>query len=762
MTDPYQGFEGRVGRTVAGSDPWWPPRVEAPEGSPNVLVILIDDLGYSDLGCYGGEIRTPNVDALAERGVRYTNFHVTPMCSPTRSALLTGLNSHRAGVGHVAHSDPGYPGYAMELTEHAATAAEIYRDAGWATFMAGKWHLAKDSDLNAAGAQRSWPCQKGFERFYGILDGFTNLHHPHRLMSDNQVVEVDRYPDGYYLTDDLTDRCLAWWKELRASHPRKPWFTYLAHPACHAPLHAKAGDIERYRGAYAAGWDEVRARRFSRQQELGIVTEGTELAPRNTEEGDDVRPWDELAEPEKGLFARHMEVYAGMVDGLDQSIGRLLDGLAELDELDNTIVVFTSDNGASREGEEAGTSGYFVHLLGQPDVDADLPRMDLLGGPQTMPHYPRGWAMASNTPFRLYKINTHAGGHSVPFVLSWPERLAARGELRRQYAHIVDLLPTLLDLTRVEAPTERHGRPLIPMAGTTFAATLADAEHPSTRTEQVYEMVGHRGFYRDGWEVVTRHVPMTPIDDAEWQLYDLTTDPTELRDLAAEHPQKVAELAAAWEAAAHAEQIYPLDEGSNLKFVQRPERSLVFSEPVTICPGTPTLERWRSLELINMRDFTVTASVDLAEGDRGWLVAHGDQGGGYGLYVDDGRLWWLHNDGKGVVRRLEGGPVGTGAVQLAAVVKAPGGFTWDVTLTVDGTSRDSDTGYRMLFPMSPFEGIDVGRDRRSPVSWEIYEADGTFPFTGRLHHVRYEPGALAPDSAWRWKDVLKEMGAKFE
>ena len=343
-----------------------------------------------------------------------------------------------------------------------------------------------------------------------------------------------------------------------------------------------------------------------------------------------------------------MEVYAGMVDGLDQSIGRLLDGLAELGELDNTIVVFTSDNGASREGEEAGTSGYFVHLLGQPDVDADLPRMDLLGGPQTMPHYPRGWAMASNTPFRLYKINTHAGGHSVPFVLSWPERLAARGELRRQYAHVTDLLPTLLDLTGVEAPTERHGRPLIPMAGTTFAATLADAEHPSTRTEQVYEMVGHRGFYRDGWEVVTRHVPMTPIDDAEWELYDLTTDPTELRDLAAEHPEKVAELAAAWEAAAHAEQIYPLDEGSNLKFVQRPERSLVFSEPVTIYPGTPTLERWRSLELINMRDFTVTASVDLAEGDRGWLVAHGDQGGGYGLYVDDGRLWWLHNDGKGV------------------------------------------------------------------------------------------------------------------
>ena len=237
---------------------------------------------------------------------------------------------------------------------------------------------------------------------------------------------------------------------------------------------------------------------------------------------------------------------------------------------------------------------------------------------------------------------------------------------------------------------------------------------------------------------------MTPFDDTEWELYDLTTDPTELHDLAAEHPEKVAELAAAWEAAAYAEQIYPLDEGSNLRFVQRPERSLVFGEPVTIFPGTPTLERWRSLELINMRDFTVTVAVDLAEGDRGWLVAHGDQGGGYGLYVDDGRLWWLHNDGKGVVRRLSGGPVGTGAVELAAVVSAPGGFTWDVTLVVGDESRASDTGYRMLFPMSPFEGIDVGLDRRSPVSWEIYEADGPFPFTGTLHRVHYEPGRTGP------------------
>jgi arylsulfatase A-like enzyme len=762
VTDAYAGFEGRVGRTVAGSEPWWPPRREAPEDAPNILVILIDDLGYSDVGCYGSEIRTPNVDGLAARGLRYTNFHVTPMCSPTRSSLLTGLNAHRAGVGHVAHSDSGFPGYAMELTEDAATAAEIFRDAGWSTFMAGKWHLAKDSDLSAAGPRHSWPCQRGFERFYGILDGFTNLHHPHRLLQDNSVVEIDQYPDGYFLTDDLTDRVISWWQELRASHPRKPWFTYLAHPAVHAPLHAKPDDIERYRGAYEAGWDDLRARRFARQQELGIVEPETQVAPRNTEEGDDVRPWDVLSDDERRLFARHMEVYAAAVDGVDQSIGRLLAALDDLGQRDNTIIVFTSDNGASREGEEAGTSGYYVHLLGQPDVDADLARIDLLGGPQTMPHYPRGWAMAGNTPFRLYKINTHAGGHRVPFVLSWPRGVDAQGELRRQYAHVVDLLPTLLDLTGVEAPSERHGRPLIPMAGTSFGATLADPGHDSTRTEQVYEMAGHRGYYRQGWEVVTRHRPLTPFDDDEWELYDLVADPTELADLAAEHPERVAELAAAWEAAAHAEQIYPLDEGSNLRFVQRPERSAVFSEPVTILPGTPTLERWRSMELINMRSFTVTATVDLAPGDRGWLVAHGDQGGGYGLHVDGDALWWVHNDGKGQVRTLCAGPVPAGPVELSASVSAPGGFTWDVALLVDGEERATDTGYRMLFPISPFEGIDVGLDRRSPVSWAIYRQEGPFAFTGTLHHVRYLPGEPAPDSAWRLKDVLREMGAHFE
>ena len=529
----YPGFEGEVGRVFATSEPWWPPRPTAPEGAPNIVVILVDDLGYADLGCYGSEIATPNIDRLAAGGLRYTNFHSAPMCSPTRASLLTGMEPHLAGVGTVAHSDPGFPGYAMEIAEDVVTLPETLRGAGYATYMVGKWHLSKDSDQSDAGPRDSWPCQKGFDRYYGVLDAFTNLHQPHRLVSDNQAVETDSYPDDYYFTDDITDRAIAMMKAGKAADPTKPFFTYVAHGAVHAPLHAPAEAIARQKGRYDAGWDALRESRYRRQQELGIVAPDTELAPRNTEPGNDVQAWDSLPPEHQEVFARHMEVFAAMVETVDASTGRILAALEEMGELDNTLVIFTSDNGASREGEEMGTSSYMVHLLAGDDIDADRARLDLMGGPQTSPHYPRGWAMAGNTPFRLYKINTHAGGHTVPFIVNWPSRLRDQaGTLRRQYAHVSDLMPTFLDLIGIEPRTERHGAPAKPITGTTMAPTFSDADAPDTRTEAVYEMIGHRGFYRDGWEVVTLHAPWTRFDDAEWELYDLRNDPTELHDLA--------------------------------------------------------------------------------------------------------------------------------------------------------------------------------------------------------------------------------------
>jgi arylsulfatase A-like enzyme len=761
---PYAGHKGRVGRTFAGSEGWWPPRPQAPSGAPNVVVMLVDDLGYSDTGPYGSEIETPNLDSLAARGVRYTNFHSTPMCSPTRAALLTGLNPHDAGVGTVPHADPGFPGYAMELTDHAATLAEVLRDNGWATMALGKWHLTLDALQNAASDKRSWPCQRGFDRYYGVLDAFTNLHHPHRIVEDNHQVDVDRYPDDYFFTDDLTDKAISMIREVKASNPAKPFFCYFAHAAVHAPLHAKVTDIEKYRGVYDAGWDAHRQARYRRQLDLGIVEQGTELAPRNTEEGSDVRPWDELSDAEKQLFARHMEVYAGAVDNIDQNLGRLLEALDELDELDNTIFIFTSDNGASREGEAVGTSAYYVHLLQGDDVEADLDRIDLIGGPQTTPHYPRGWAMVGSTPFRLYKLNTHAGGHSVPFIVSWPDGLAPEaGSLRRQYTHVTDVFPTLLEILGVERPAERNGKKLKPLVGQSFVPTLHDPDAPSLHAEQHYETFGHRGFYRDGYEVVTLHRPLTPFDDSEWELYDLTRDPTELRDLSADEPERLRELADAFDQAAWQFQVYPLDEGSQVKYLVRPPWVDVFAEPVTIVPGTPTLERWRSVQLIWFRAARFAVRLDgFRSGDHGYLFAHGDQGSGYGLYALDDELMFVHNDGRGHLRHLSGGRIPDGATTLVADLAAPGRNVWDVTLSIDGEDRGSLAEVPMLFGMAPFEGLDVGLDRRSPVSWDLYERFGPFPYTGRIDHVRIEPGDPAPDSPQTMFEMLREMGARFE
>ncbi|MFO7592371.1 MAG: arylsulfatase [Acidimicrobiia bacterium] len=758
----YPDFDGTVGRTFAGSQGWWPERPTPAPGAPNVVVILADDLGYSDLGCYGSEIETPNLDALAARGMRYTNFHVAPMCSPTRAALLTGVNPHRAGVGTVAHSDAGFPGYAMELATDVATAAEVFRDHGYGTMMLGKWHLTKDSDCSAAGPKHSWPCQRGFESFYGFLDAFTNQHHPHRLVEDNTLVEVDQYPEGYFLTDDLTDRAISMMRERKASNPEQPIFCYFAHGSVHAPLHAKEADLAKYRDRYREGWDRIRESRWRRQQELGVIPEGLPLPPRNSEPNNEVLPWDDLSETEQELFARHMAVYAAMADNLDQSVGRIVEALDQLGELDNTIILFTSDNGASREGEVMGTSAYYVHLLQGDDLDSDAARIDELGGPTTTPHYPRGWAMAGNTPFRLYKINTHAGGHSVPCILSWPAGEIGDGSFRRQYQHVTDVLPTLLDLCGLDMPSTRGGVSLAAPAGASFVSTLADADRPSTHPEQVTEQIGHRGYYRDGWEVVTLHQPLTPFSDDEWELYHVAEDPNELHDLSAQRPELRQELADAWEAAAWEQRIYPLDEGAMLKYLLRPERSNVYAKPVTIVAGTPTLERWRSVQLLWFRSCRISVALDFSPGDHGYLVAHGDQGAGYGLYVLDDELVFVHNDGRGRMRTLSGGLLegGTGAVTLD--LDAAGDGCWSVALSVEGAPRGTLEGVPMLFGMAPFEGIDVGIDRRSPVSWGIYERFGTFAYTGDLTSVRYEPGEPALNAPERMLDTLREMGARFE
>lgn len=763
--EPYAGFQGTVADRIAASEPYWPPRPTPPEGAPNVVVILCDDVGFSDIGCFGGEIETPNLDRLADEGIRLANFNVTPMCSPSRASLLTGMHTgHRVGVGHVCHSDPGFSGYAMELADDAATMPEILRDqAGYATLMVGKWHLAKDSDLSDAGPFHSWPLGKGFGRYYGLLDGFTNFHQPHRLVRDNSTVDVDRWPDDYYLTEDLTEQAIAMVRSTRAADPAKPFLLYFSHGAAHAPLHAPQRLIDKYADRYRAGWDAVREQRLTAAIAAGVVPAGTELPPRNSEPGYETPPWEELSDDERTVFARYMAVYAAMVETIDESLGRLRAALEELDQWDNTLLVFTSDNGASREGGTTGTTSYYTHLGGEIDVSRDVERLDLIGGPQTMPHYPQGWAMACNTPYRLYKTTTHQGGRHVPAIVSWPARWGGHGgQVRWQFAHLSDVLPTVLDVTGIEAPTERAGAPLQPIAGHVMTPWLDDPGAAGTHRDHIFELAGNRAYLRDNWEIVSLHTPYARFDDSQWELYDLGSDPTEIRDLAAEHTELVAELSAAWEQAAWENQILPMDGGDGLKFMIRPERSQVFEQPAVVPFGAPTVERWRSLQLIFFRSARATIDVAYRAGDQGCLMAHGDQGGGYGVYVEDGRLLFVHNDGHGEVRTLDGGQLPDGTQQVVVHVDRPEGGTWTIRLEVDGTEVARGEGFVPLFPMAPFQGIDAGIDRRSPVSWRIYQQHGPFPWTGTPGRVTVEALEPAPDSPFEMMDVLRDLALQYD
>ncbi|MFT4123215.1 MAG: arylsulfatase [Microbacteriaceae bacterium] len=744
----YEHFPGTIGRTTSESTRAWPRERRAPEGAPNIVVVLMDDMGYSDIGPFGSEIDTPTLDRLAENGLRLSNYHSTPVCSPARAALLTGINPHRAGFASVANYDPGFPGLRLELDEDVLTLPEILRANGYATFAIGKWHLTRDALMNQAASRHTWPVQRGFDQYYGVLDGANSFFFPNQIVQDNTPLWPEELPEDYYLTDDYTDHAIEMIQGLRASDSRKPFFLYFAHTAMHGPLAAKRLDLEKYRGRYADGWDAIRVARHAKQIAEGLFPPGTPLPDRTAGPGFEVPAWDELEPESRELYERYMEVYAAMVDNVDQNLGRLLGTIESFGELDNTIVVFTSDNGGSAEGGPEGTRSYFsrfVHVPGlpdtwQPDVERDI---DDVGTARTMAHYPRGWGNVSNTPFRYYKGQTFAGGVRVPFVLSWPAGLRpAEGDsgVRTQYQYVTDLLPTLLELAGLESPGVRHNLPAQEIDGSAFATVLRD-NAPSTHREQYAEFGGSRGFYRDGWKIVTLHRPGTPFDDAEWQLYNVEEDPTESHDVAAEHPELVAELAAAWEQAAWHNTVFPLIDRGGENGIRRPaERE--FERPVRLLPGTPRLERYRSSQLISMRSFRVIAEIDHGDQDSGVLVSHGDQGGGYLLFIEDGRLRLSYNE-YGRMIEVDGGELGAGTHRVVVDFHWLPEFRWRIELSLDGVVVGSIAQATMLIGMAPFSGIDVGVGRGGPVSWRVHERYGSFRYRGRLHAVTYEPGEHA-------------------
>ncbi|MGH1490491.1 MAG: arylsulfatase [Acidimicrobiales bacterium] len=731
-----------VGTTAADSTPAWDPPKQPPEGAPNVVVIVLDDTGFAQLGCFGSDIDTPNIDGLAAGGLRYTNFHTTALCSPTRACLLSGRNHHSVGMRFISNVDTGFSNCRGVISPAAATMAEILNEQGYGTFALGKWHLATLEDCSPAGPMDHWPLQRGFDRYYGFMGGATDQYSP-EITIDNHPVEprssgiADRDED-YHVSEDLVDQAIAMITAHQGSSPGNRFFTYLAFGATHSPHQAPDSYIEKYRGRYDEGWDVVRQRWFEKQKATGVVPPETTLAPRNP----GVEAWDDLDEKNQRLYARMQETFAGFLDHTDDQIGRLVEFLKMIDVLDDTMVILVSDNGASQEGGKHGSLNElaFFNNVRTP-VEDMLERVDEIGGPNLYNNYPWGWAQVGNTPLRFYKQNTYEGGIRDPLIIHWPNGISDAGGLRDQYHHVSDILPTVLDCVGVDAPDLYRGIPQKPIEGMSLRYTF-DAPAESTRKRtQYYEMLGDRAIWHDGWKAVTKHKRGTPFEDDDWALYHTDVDFSECNDLAAEQPDKLREMVDRWWVEAGKYNVLPLDDrgGAELLIIRRPG-----SEP----PGdsqrflstSPHLERSKTPDVRN-RSFEIRARVSRSAGDDGVLVASGARTGGYTFYAKDDRLCFTYNHLGTMYEIKSTEPLPEGELDLIARYDKSDEHKGDVTLSVAaadgaGVATSLGTGPIQTLPFrQTMYGMDIGRDAGPTVSGDYA---GPFAFAGDLQWVEFE------------------------
>jgi len=737
----FEPFDGVIARTQAESQPSWPVPPHPGEGAPDVVVIVLDDTGFSHFGCYGSDLTTPNIDALAAGGLRYSNFHVTPLCSPTRAALLTGRNHHTVGMRAISNFDSGYPHMRGHITDHATTMAEVLRDEGYATFGVGKWHLCAMENASAAGPYDQWPCQRGFDRFYGFLEGETDQFSPD-LVYDNHRVEPPASPDdGYHLSEDLVDHAISFIHDSVSIRPDRPFFTYLAFGAMHAPHQAPAEYLEKYRGRFDEGWDVARERWFARQIELGLLPPDTVMAPRNP----GVEPWDSLPENQKRLAARLQEAFAAFLEHTDAQIGRLVADLERLGRLDNTLLLVLSDNGASQEGGPFGIlheMKYFNMLVETPDEAVE--RLDDIGGPHSHANYPWGWAQAGNTPFKWYKQNTHEGGVHVPLIIHWPAGVSDAGSVRDQFHHVNDVAPTVYDLLGISAPDVYRGREQLPISGQSMRYTFDDPDAPSTKGPQYYEMFGHRAIVADGWKAVTRHTAGTPFDEDTWELYHYDVDRSECHDLAGAMPEKLAELVALWWEEAEDQGVLPLDDRSIELFFTRyrdhsvhpTDRRYTYYPPMAPLPA-------QVAPGMGGKGFDLAATVDRPAGAQGVLFATGTENSGLSIFVQEDRLVFDYNcfDDHLVVESTVEVPTGPSVVGVRFRREGAGAAA---TLFVDGVAC-GDLAIPFAMHIISSVGPSVGYDHGSPVSQRY---SGHFPFEGTLQKVDIavvHKGAESPD-----------------
>ncbi|KUE85144.1 arylsulfatase [Cupriavidus necator] len=749
-------FGGRIGKTLQDSEPWWAPRRKAPAGAPNIVVVLLDDLGFSDFGCYGSEIRTPHIDTLAAAGLRFINYTTVPMCTPARAALMTGKNPHAVGCGWLTHNNPGFPGYqAGEIAADAPTMAELLRDQGYSTYAVGKWHNTADYNVTPSGSRESWPLQRGFDRFYGFLAAETNYFAPGQLIDGNSLVDVDAYPEDYYCSDDWTDKAITWLKDHQSANPDKPYFLYLAHNAPHVPLQAKAQDIRRYAGTYRQGWDETRRQRHARQVASGLIPADWPLSGRSP----NIPAWDELDADTQALYAHYMEVYAAMVDNLDQNIGRLVEFLRQSGAIEDTIVVITSDNGASSIGGPQGAANIFEKRVSGAEPEglaAQMMQDGKLGGPESYAAYPVGWGNASNTPFRFYKRTPMNGGIRVPYIVHWPRGIKDGGAVRSQWIHVTDTLPTLMEIAGIRYPQSFRGQATRGLNGLSFRELLEDPALPSRRVRQHYELEGNRGYIRGQWKIVSLQPPGTRIDLDNWLLFDLANDPTECQDIAAAHPGLVAELIAEFEADAEANYIYPLDNRDNRRVLAVPPfLEEEYARPRTFYAGASTVPTAVVSPLIADRDYVLECEFEYEAGSEGVLVAFGNTFGGLTAFVERGALHLVYNGGQRQAALASSG-LRIGLNRVVLTHKAMGGRRGLGTVSLNGQDQDRTLDMTPTILRLTGEGLDVGCDRRLKVSGR-YRERGTFAYAGRIHWVRLSPGAQASDSLANRPERLAQL-----
>ena len=719
-------FEGVIGKTYEESTPWWPEIKQPPAGSPNIVVILLDDTGFAHLGCYGSSISTPNMDKLAEEGLQFTNFHTTALCSPTRACLLTGRNHHTVGMRAVSNMRSGFPHLRGRVTKHAANIAELLRDEGYGTYCVGKWHLTPMEETSGAGPFDHWPTQSGFDRFYGFLQGETDQFHP-ELTLDNHHIERPADKEDYHLSEDLVENACKFINDSKSIYPEQPFFLYLTFGATHAPHQAPEEFLQKYRGKFDEGWDQIRTEWFMKQKELGVIPDDTVLADRNP----GVEEWDSLSENQKNFACRLQEAFAAMLDHTDAQIGSLLKYLDDMNLKENTIVMLLSDNGASQEGGPTGLMDEMKYFNMVPeDVDKAVEKLDDIGGPKSHTNYPWGWAQAGNCPMRWYKQTTHGGGVRDPFIIRWPKVIKDKGGKRDQFHHITDVMPSILEILGLEAPKIFNGIEQLEVAGTSFAYLLNSESEPTRKKVQYFEMFGHRAIWSDGWKAVSRHEFRQDYDDEEWELFHLDRDVSETNNLSEAEPERLKEMIQMWWEEAEKHGVLPLDDrtlelfrSSTGKGSPHAKRTYIYRHPISHMPAGVAAN-------MGNRSFVIEADIKRKEKENGVLLAIGGSNVGLSLFIKDERLMFDYNifyDHKILESKIT---VPEGEVKVGVYLERedPAG---EVTLLING-EQVGKMEIPFVIRLLGSTGMDIGRDSLSPVS-EKYSAP--FPFEGVINQV---------------------------